>query len=383
VDTLPLTPSGKIDRRALPVPTGHASSTFVPPRDELERRIADVFAECLDVAVVGVHDHFFELGGDSLLAVRAVSELSSRLGVELSVGRFFEAPTVAGLAEAVRSGTAQTQALVVPLHAEGNRAPLFFICGIHLYQKLAQALGDEQPSYGIFLPVEQHLFASRGRHALTVEELAAMYADAMQKHTKDGPYLLAGVSFGGVLAFEMARALTARGVHVPLLVLIDPILPSAVRHNRRKWLAHQARELRRSGFRGVVDRTQRRVRGLLGPSLGASAENELDEMRLAVYRRAVRAYEGGDQRYAGRTLLIRAATTGFVGYDLDPMLGWKDRLTGEVTVHQSLGDHLGVVREPRTANIMRQALERAHERDDPQLSEVDSSLRRARVDLPS
>jgi amino acid adenylation domain-containing protein len=355
---LPITSNGKVDRRALPAPSAQASSAFVAPRDELEATIAKVFRQCLNVERVGIHDNFFELGGQSLVAVRVIGELGSRLSLELSVGTLFDKPTVAALSEAVRAGVGKAEATIVPLNRGTSTVPLFFICGIHLYQDLAHAIGAEQSSYGIFLPAEERLFtADESQPTTRVEDLAKLYIDAIKRQFPEGPYVLAGVSFGGVLAYEMARQLEAMGEEVPLLALIDSILPSSVKLNPRKWLQEKTKSLKENGLRSLLTRTTGKVRSLIHPEPVAVTEPDLDDMRLSSYSKAAKRYEETKNTYGGRALLIRAENLSFVGSDIDPMLGWATRLTGEVLVSSSTGDHLGVLREQRTADLMRRALD--------------------------
>jgi amino acid adenylation domain-containing protein len=105
LDRLPLTPSGKIDRRALPIPDAQgvpSDAEFTAPRDETERLLAELWAKALGVGRVSVHDDFFALGGHSLLASQILARLRRDHGIELSFRKFFEAPTVARLAELVR-----------------------------------------------------------------------------------------------------------------------------------------------------------------------------------------------------------------------------------------------------------------------------------------
>jgi len=208
------------------------------------------------------------------------------------------------------------------------------------------------------LPAEERLFTADKHESQTrVEDLARLYIEAIKRQFPKGPYVLAGVSFGGVLAYEMARQLEASGVEVPLLALIDSILPSSVTLNPRKWLSEKTKILQEKGLRGLVSRTGDRVRALINPPPTMVSEPDLDDMRLSSYSKAARRYEHGKNTYGGRTLLIRAENLSFVGCDIDPMLGWATRLTGEVLVSSSSGDHLGVLREQRTADLMRRALD--------------------------
>ncbi|HEX3128898.1 MAG TPA: amino acid adenylation domain-containing protein, partial [Thermoanaerobaculia bacterium] len=123
LEALPLSPNGKVDRKALPAPSRAVHTDSVAPRNAAEERVAAVFREVLGLESVGVHESFFELGGHSLLAVRAAFRLGEALGVDLPVAALFQAPTVAGLAERL-SGAVSREALV-PVAEEGHY-PLSF-----------------------------------------------------------------------------------------------------------------------------------------------------------------------------------------------------------------------------------------------------------------
>jgi acyl carrier protein len=114
--SLPRSPHGKIDRTALAAGTGApAASARVPPRNDLERQLADLWAELLDRPDVGVADNFFELGGHSLLAMQLLSRVQAALGVEVSLRTLFETPTVAELAAAIaESGPVSAPAAISP-----------------------------------------------------------------------------------------------------------------------------------------------------------------------------------------------------------------------------------------------------------------------------
>jgi amino acid adenylation domain-containing protein len=360
LEQLPVTSNGKVDRRALPAPSCAAKAAYEAPRDDLEASVAASFAHCLGVERVGIHDDFFELGGQSLAAVRVIGALSSTLSMELSVGLLFERPTVARFSEAVRAGVGKVDALLVPLSRGTNLVPVFFICGIHLYQDLANAIGSEHASYGIFLPAEERAFERARQHSVDqVQLLSKMYVEAIKRQFPKGPYVLAGVSFGGVLAYEMARQLSAQHDDIPLLVLIDPILPSALRLSARKWLRERARRLRDGSLRDYAGRLRERVEALLRPAVAreAASEPDLEGMRRESYERALAQYDSAHNSYAGRTLLIRAQQFAFADHDVDSMLGWAKRLSGDVLVSEAPGTHIGVLREARTAELLRRGLD--------------------------
>jgi acyl carrier protein len=103
VDRMPLTPSGKIDRAALPQPHRESRREHVEPRDRTEERLAAIWMEVLALDDIGVHDNFFELGGHSLLALQLLSKMKRTLGVDLPIGRLFDLPTIAEIAVDVRA----------------------------------------------------------------------------------------------------------------------------------------------------------------------------------------------------------------------------------------------------------------------------------------
>ncbi|MHC4593585.1 MAG: phosphopantetheine-binding protein, partial [Planctomycetota bacterium] len=104
LDAMPLTPNGKVDRRALPLPDGarpEMGESFVAPGTPLEEVLAGIWSEILGIEQVGIYDNFFELGGHSLLATQVISQLRDTFQINLPISRLFETPTVAGLAEAL------------------------------------------------------------------------------------------------------------------------------------------------------------------------------------------------------------------------------------------------------------------------------------------
>ncbi len=227
LDALPLTPSGKVDRRALSSLEGarpQVGTPFVPPRTPLEKLLAGLWERVLQVGAVGVHDSFFELGGHSLLAVRLMAQIQEVTGRRLSVAALFEAPTVERLASLLRQ-EAGTWTPLVPIQRNGSRRPFFCVHpvggNVLCYAELARELGPDQPFYGL----EARGLTGEEEPCETIEAMASLYVAAVRAVQPEGPYLLGGWSMGGVIAFEMARQLQQRGEQVELLALIDSYAP--------------------------------------------------------------------------------------------------------------------------------------------------------------
>ncbi len=221
VEALPRTPGGKVDRGALAGPPPRPAAP-VAPRDALELAIARVWEDLLRAGPVGVDDDFFELGGDSLLAVELLARLEALAGRTLSPATLLAAPTVARLAEALRGpAPAARWTSLVPLQPGGRRAPFFCVhpIGGHLlrFHELARLLGPEQPFYGL-----QALGLEEGTRAQSrTAEMAAHYLREIETVQPAGPYFLGGMCIGGLIALEMALQLRAKGQEVALVVALD------------------------------------------------------------------------------------------------------------------------------------------------------------------
>jgi aspartate racemase len=228
LEALPLTPGGKVDRKALPAPEAVVTedASFVAPRTEREKALARLWEEVLDVRPVGATSNFFDLGGQSLLAIRLLGRAREELGLELPMVEFFERPTVEGMLreELLSEEEAEAPSLsLVPVQPQGTRRPLFCIHplfgDVQTYYQLAQRLGTDQPTYALRAPERdaEETFD-------TVEERAAYYVDLIRRQQPQGPYSLLGYTTGATLALEVARRLQAQGQEVSVLGLLHGTL---------------------------------------------------------------------------------------------------------------------------------------------------------------
>jgi thioesterase domain-containing protein/acyl carrier protein len=228
LSAMPLTPNGKVDRRALPAPDSSPSdsTSFVPPRDAVEQQLQRIWSEVLQHPTVGVGDNFFELGGHSLLAVRLMAQIQQHFGLNLPLATLLASPTIEQLASCLRaSADSFSWSPLVAIQSSGDKRPFFCVPGVGgnviYFYELARHLGLDQPFYG---------FSAKGLDGESepftrVEDIAAYYIEAMQTLQPNGPYLLGGHSFGGVVAFEMAQQLLQMGHEVALVAIIDAIAP--------------------------------------------------------------------------------------------------------------------------------------------------------------
>src|SRR5208282_4786371 len=268
IDSIPLTPNGKVNRAQLPAPDLIGLSEhrqFVGPRDEIERRLQTVWQEILDVRPIGVRQDFFELGGHSLNAVRALSRIEHELDCHIPLAAMFPAPTIESLAERIRGyGFYGPVSTTVPIQPNGTRPPLFVVGTFQVFKGLARELGDDQPIVGLAIPD-----AMRMRMPYRFEELAADEVSSILKYQETGPYFIAGFSAEGVLAYEVAQQLRAKGHTVGTLVMIDTACPT---QPREPWIARAGQglgmfsnKLRYEGIVSAWTSMRRRVQRLTIP----------------------------------------------------------------------------------------------------------------------
>jgi len=229
MDALPLLPTGKINRNALPTPELKKlveEDSYVAPKLLVHQQLAQIWEELLDVRPIGIKDNFFYLGGHSLLAARLVDRMKHVFGKSIALSTLFSGPTIEQLAEALhQQGDTSTRATLLPVQVSGSKRPLFFLHGdwtggAFYCFALGRVLGPDQPFYVL----EPYKF--NGLHTLpSFEEIARAHIEAIRVVQPQGPYLLGGFCNGGLLAYEIARQLEAAGEQIDFLGLINPTGP--------------------------------------------------------------------------------------------------------------------------------------------------------------
>jgi len=371
---LPRTPNGKIDRKALPVPKVIAPGAAATPGsmpDRLESAIAAIWSELLKVRNIGRDEDFFDLGGDSLLAVRVFERMQALTGINLPLSALLTGPTVArqvalfraaGAREPGADGTPFATAghedkwsPLVALQPHGTRPPLFLIHAIGgnvlNYVPLGRGLGAEQPVYGI---------QAIGLDGLTppiasIRTMATCYLAEIQRVQPRGPYFLAGGSMGGLIAYEIAQQLHEQGESIGLLAMMDTHGPGYRRDAVRARIPPSVRILLSpfGSVRRMLDALQvRRARATGRPLPHALLHREIER----THYRALIAYSA--QPYAGRVLLFRVSEPRRSAQS-DEILGWKEFADGGVEVIALPGNHDNLIEQPELLRRLREALEQA------------------------
>jgi amino acid adenylation domain-containing protein len=195
---------------------------FIAPRTDVEQLVAEIWSEHLGIGKIGVYDDFFELGGHSLLAVRVLNQIERETGKRLPLATLFEHTTVEAMAMMLKMDARSiTWDSLVPIKPHGRKMPLYIVHGAGLnvlfFNTLAKNMDPEQPVYGL---------QAKGLNGVDeplekIEDMAAYYISEIVRQNPSGPYALAGFSFGGIIAFEMAKQFKARGKEVKMLAMFD------------------------------------------------------------------------------------------------------------------------------------------------------------------
>jgi len=249
LDELPRTVTGKTDRRALPVPEvtqRPAPEELVGPRNHHERVLKDIWEDELAISPIGVTENFFDLGGHSLSAARVFAQIEKRTGTELPLATIFQGPTVEAMAGLLRTkGWRPPWSSLVTVRATGSKRPFFCAHGIRgnvvgVAHDLARALDQGRPFYGL----QSRGMGGDEQPLTTVEEMAAHYIDEIRSVQAEGPYLIGGFCFGGMVAFEMAQQLKAAGQEAGVLALLDAPTPVPEEDKQRHtWLRRLRKRL--------------------------------------------------------------------------------------------------------------------------------------------
>ncbi|EGJ28874.1 MULTISPECIES: amino acid adenylation domain-containing protein [Moorena] len=367
LDSLPVSANGKLDRRALPVPSLSLEDNGgkIPPRTALELELVQLWESLFNVAPIGLQDNFFDLGGHSLLSVSLISRIQQQFGQKLPVSVLFEEGTVEHLAALLsKEGNSSqwSRSTVVPLQPKGVQPPFFCVhpgAGtVVWYRELARYLAPEFPFYAL----ESLGLDGDQKPYDRVEDMAAHYIQGMQTVQPQGPYQIGGWCFGAVVAFEMAQQLQSQGHEVSKLILIDMNIADPIDREEAHTMDDDVIFLVRLFKRHLPDLPE-----TLKTLDNLSQEEELchlieqvktaqkipPDFGVAQVKRLLEVFRGHlkglmsytPKPYNGTGILFQA-TEGEAANAQDASLGWADLVTGGTELHWVPGNHTTMFQEP-------------------------------------
>ncbi|NMG19780.1 non-ribosomal peptide synthetase [Brasilonema bromeliae SPC951] len=395
LDVLPLTPSGKVNRRSLPAPDItklEPEASYVAPRNDTEHQLTEIWAEILGIQPVGVRDNFFDLGGHSLLAVKLFAQIEKKFAKKLPLATLFQSGTVEALAQLLspKEKTVDNQLLtgahehtseaswscLVPIQTKGSKPPLFCIHPLGgetlCYRNLSLHLGQAQPLYG----VQPQGLDGKLSLLTRIEEMAALYIKEIQTIQPNGPYFLGGYSMGGIIAYEIAHQLNRQGQKVALLAMFDSGIPGAATRlplisrifMHINNLLQRGPSYLRKKLIGWIEWSTYHLRAKYTHFLGIKEPLPQDDTHWDIIDANVLAWnEYTYQPYSGQITLLRVdensddSQDDAVGVKSEPLLGWDKLVTGGIDVHYIPGSHYTLFEEPNVrvlAEKLRECLEK-------------------------
>jgi len=374
LDRLPLTPTGKVNKLSLPEPEAVGQDqehVYIAPRDAIELQLVSIWEKALKTRPIGVQDEYFELGGNSLLAAQLFAQIEKTFGKKLPLATLFEAATIEQQASVLRqSDWVPNWSSLVPLRTGGSRPALFFAApvggNVLSYRDLMVHLDTSIPCFGLqALGLDGLQTVHRN-----VSEIAAHYVKEVQTVYPDGPYYLAGSSFGGLVVYEMAQLLHDLNKPVALVAMFDAYgpgypqrLPTTNRLRRKVFkiirrLDTHWSSLRYTDWKGrmayirvklpkLVQRIKRKLRNLSNQALHPVPRDlkRIQSAHMGAAKRKKRTMRE-PRRFGGRLVLFRAEKQP-LGIYKDEYLGWRSVVGEDIEVYQVPGHHTSIIYEPR------------------------------------
>lgn len=345
ISKVPLTANGKVDRKSL-VPFKMIDTAIVSGPD-----LAQIWQRTLGLAQVKDTDNFFEAGGNSLLAVSLITEVNKVFSLNLGLAALIQNPVFADFKKLTIPQVLPTTTLrsLVPISLSGSGTPLFCFHGVGgnvmNYVTLIPAVKDQRPLYG----VQSRGLDGKEPFIETIEEMARAYASEIRQIQPRGPYLLAGGSMGGTVAFEVAQQLIAQGESIQNIIMFDTFGPDVVIKTPDPADSSIVRRLKQSLLYRLKTLAISVRKALLALNLKkVPLDIVLFDLEEANYR-ALRLYR--PKTYTGDICIIRAKMQE-KGWYSDPVMGWGNVVKGKIATFEIEGTHYDFIERPELVSIL-------------------------------
>ena len=358
---IPISPNGKIDRRALPEPSVTPTVVTVSdaPRTILEQQLLSLWRAELQTNEIGIHDDFFELGGHSLSGVRLLATIEERIGRKLTLSTLLQAPTIAQLASLLEDkGWQPTWTSLVPIKPTGSKRPFFYVNAymesVLNFNKLGKHFDPDRPFYGL---QPQGLDGDRPIHS-SVPEMAQHYLNEIRTIQPTGPYLLGGHCAGAWVAYEMAQMLTRRGEEVAYLAIVDVPPPHVFRPKKNRLVAATERINYYFGekrlWNALIWQYQTKIESKYTYTFGSAQTQRIAAVQKA-HEAAHESYRTTVQpmTYAGDLHFFRCSE--YANFREKAWhLRWSELTTGKMHVLVTPSTHATMLHEPQVRTLAEQ-----------------------------
>ena len=322
--------------------------TCASPRSSLELQLVQIWEDLLDQRPIGIHDDFFEIGGDSLAAMSLLARVVQETGLSLPVAGLLKSPTVAQLAAALGAERCPTDwSPAVPLQSEGTQPPFFCVHpaggNVLCYLRLAQRLGKHRPFYGL----EARGIEGNREPKESIPEMVTEYVDAIRKLQPQGPYSLGGWSFGGLAAFEIAQRLLAEGEEVRHLAIIDSGVLHSLAVMKTVLPGGVFKELRLPEDELLARFRQRASTAQIIPE---NADDKMGRQILRIFISNVHAMLDYRLKPYPSQMVLYQATEKCLADGREPYREWIE-VCDQVDLQVVPGDHLTLIHEPHVKQL--------------------------------
>lgn len=373
-DSLPLNKNGKIDRnllRARSLTSTAGEGRVSERKNTVESRLRSIWEDLLQTKPISLKDNFFDVGGDSLLAVRLVTRIELSFGRKISPEILLGCPTLGGLAARIEAEETEVGfGPLVALRRSGRQAPFFVVHGLGgsvlSFRELAACLGDDRPVFGVVLPDGP---VSK-RDEIDIKTFASKCVSEIKRLFPTGPYHLSGHSFGSLIAFEIAVQLSGMGERAGILALLDsdlnfgrskPAATSTVaERSALLWRRYRLKleSLAENGVAEVLrrrvahEKLHRRVRLAQQTGDGEFGERSFDAKELLVLAGA----RYNPARYAGPSVLFKAKEE--ARSKADAAMGWAELMGSDLEIVDIPGKHMTILDQPHVARLAAELTQR-------------------------
>ena len=358
----PRLPNGKIAFEKLPIPQAEAilnKRTFVAPSTKIEQQLAAIWEAVLNISPIGIHDNFFEIGGDSIQSIQVIAK-ASKVGIALAPDQLFEHQTIASLTNYLVSKNANANlktsewSSIVSLNKNGSKPPLFCIHSggghVFFYQPLAKRLSPDQPLFAL----QPYGLDGQNIWHSSIEEMARFYIQEMKKVQAHGPYHILGTCFSNAVGLEMANQLQTNGDTVAILIIVDSgpqYLLGASLRGEKKTMSRFASMIKEGNWSGIQKKFRNRLIRSKQKIVQPFKSEQEQHLQLTINNLNKLYHQYTWTPFNGKITFIRSTEFANRPDKNNHITQWNQLARKGLDVHITEGHHLTLFKEPEVAGL--------------------------------